>query len=136
MGYVLRSSLPDGCFHVWIRGVCGIPPFPAPQDGTTALGRMGEAATQGANGEGHATVIAEQVTEISLLSVSEAVMRMDLADQPVLMFRNTTSGELNVVYRRSRTATSAGSIRARSDVRASDGGYRHGGRRPRHPRLR
>jgi hypothetical protein len=49
----------------------------------------------------HATVIAEQVTEISLLSVSEAVMRMDLADQPVLMFRNSTSGELNVVYRRS-----------------------------------
>jgi ribosomal subunit interface protein len=60
-----------------------------------------EAETRGANGEGHATVIAEQATEISLLSVSEAVMRMDLADQPVLMFRNTTSGELNVVYRRS-----------------------------------
>ena len=37
----------------------------------------------------HATVIAEQATEISLLSVSEAVMRMDLADQPVLMFRNS-----------------------------------------------
>ena len=37
----------------------------------------------------------------TLLSVSEAVMRMDLADQPVLMFRNRTTGELNVVYRRS-----------------------------------
>ena len=58
-------------------------------------------AAQGANGEAHATVIAEQATEISLLSVSEAVMRMDLADQPVLMFRNSTTGELNVVYRRS-----------------------------------
>ena len=46
-------------------------------------------------------VIAEQATEISLLSVSEAVMRMDLADQPVLMFRNTATGQLNVVYRRS-----------------------------------
>ena len=46
-------------------------------------------------------MIAEQATEISLLSVSEAVMRMDLADHPVLMFRNSTSGELNVVYRRS-----------------------------------
>ena len=55
----------------------------------------------GANGEAHATVIAEQATEISRLSVSEAVMRMDLADQPVLMFRNSTTGELNVVYRRS-----------------------------------
>lgn len=49
----------------------------------------------------YATVVAEQVTEISLLSVGEAVMRMDLADQPVLMFRNSTTGELNVVYRRS-----------------------------------
>jgi phosphopantothenate synthetase len=58
-------------------------------------------AARGGNGEAHATVIAEQATEISLLSVSEAVMRMDLADQPVLMFRNTSSGELNVVYRRS-----------------------------------
>ncbi len=56
---------------------------------------------QTANGEDHPTVIAEQATEISLLSVSEAVMRMDLADQPVLMFRNSTTGELNVVYRRS-----------------------------------
>ena len=28
-------------------------------------------------------------------------MRMDLADQAVLMFRNSGSGELNVVYRRS-----------------------------------
>jgi ribosomal subunit interface protein len=63
------------------------------------------AAPPAANGEAetvaYATVIAEQVTEISLLSVGEAVMRMDLADQPVLMFRNSGTGELNVVYRRS-----------------------------------
>ena len=49
----------------------------------------------------YATVIAETATEIAKLSVSDAVMRMDLADQPVLMFRNTATGELNVVYRRS-----------------------------------
>jgi len=48
----------------------------------------------------YATVIAETATEISLLSVGEAVMRMDLADQTVLMFRNSASGEFNVVYRR------------------------------------
>jgi ribosomal subunit interface protein len=51
--------------------------------------------------ETYATVIAESPAEISRLSVGEAVMRMDLADQPVMMFRNSTSGELNVVYRRS-----------------------------------
>ena len=49
----------------------------------------------------YATVIAETATEISRLSVGEAVMLMDLADQPVLMFRNSATGELNVVYRRS-----------------------------------
>jgi ribosomal subunit interface protein len=48
-----------------------------------------------------ATVIAESSAEIAVLSVGEAVMRMDLADQQVLMFRNSASGGLNVVYRRS-----------------------------------
>ncbi len=49
----------------------------------------------------YATVVAETPTEILTLSVSDAVMRMDLADQPVLTFRNNTNGEINVVYRRS-----------------------------------
>lgn len=49
----------------------------------------------------YATVIAEVTAEIARLSVSDAVMRMDLADQQVLMFRNSANGELNVVYRRS-----------------------------------
>lgn len=46
------------------------------------------------------TIIAEMPDHIATLTVSEAVMRMDLADQPVLMFRDATSGRLNVVYRR------------------------------------
>jgi ribosomal subunit interface protein len=46
------------------------------------------------------TVIAETTTEIAHLSVSEAVMRMELAEQTVLMFRDVKSGVLNVVYRR------------------------------------
>lgn len=49
----------------------------------------------------YATVIAETPAEIAILTVSDAVMRMDLADQPVLMFRNSATNELNVVYRRS-----------------------------------
>ena len=48
----------------------------------------------------YATVIAEAPAQILTLSVGDAVMRMDLADQPVLMFRNVASGTLNVVYRR------------------------------------
>jgi ribosomal subunit interface protein len=45
-------------------------------------------------------IVAEQPAEIARLSVREAVMRMDLAHQPVLMFRNKGNGRLNVVYRR------------------------------------
>jgi ribosomal subunit interface protein len=45
-------------------------------------------------------VIAETTTVIAHLSVGEAVMRMELAEQTVLMFRDVNSGVLNVVYRR------------------------------------
>ncbi len=48
----------------------------------------------------YATVIAESTAEINTLSVGEAVMRMDLADQQVLMFRNSATAEFNVIYRR------------------------------------
>lgn len=46
-------------------------------------------------------VIAEISTELPHLTVGEAAMRMDLADTPVLLFRNRSHGELNLVYRRS-----------------------------------
>src|SRR5207247_11476594 len=45
-------------------------------------------------------VIAEMSTELPQVTVGEAVMRMDLADVPVLLFRNRSHGELNLVYRR------------------------------------
>jgi ribosomal subunit interface protein len=51
--------------------------------------------------EGKPAVVAEMTTEIASLTVSEAVMRMDLADQPALMFRNPSHGGLNMIYRRS-----------------------------------
>ncbi len=45
-------------------------------------------------------VIAEMRTSIPLLTVREAVMRLDLADLPALLFRNSARGTLNLVYRR------------------------------------
>ena len=48
----------------------------------------------------HGAIIAEQPTDIARLSVSEAVMRLDLGHLPVLLFRNSGSGTLAVVYRR------------------------------------
>jgi ribosomal subunit interface protein len=52
------------------------------------------------DGADHGAIVAETPTEIERLSVGEAAMRMDLADLPVLMFRNRATDTLNVVYRR------------------------------------
>jgi ribosomal subunit interface protein len=51
-------------------------------------------------GEDTPLIIAEMSSEIPTLSVGEAVMRMDLSESPVMMFRNPTNGQFNVVYRR------------------------------------
>ena len=60
-----------------------------------------DAATDTVESDGVApVVIAEMSTELPQLTVGEAVMRMDLADAPVLLFRNRSHGELNLVYRR------------------------------------
>ena len=45
-------------------------------------------------------IVAEVATDIKTLSVSEAVMLLDLSNQNALMFRNATDNELNMVYRR------------------------------------
>ncbi|MBR0680044.1 ribosome-associated translation inhibitor RaiA [Roseomonas eburnea] len=52
------------------------------------------------NGADHGAIIAEHPAEIAMLTVGEAVMRMDLAHVPALMFRNKATRALNVVYRR------------------------------------
>ncbi|HTH99981.1 MAG TPA: ribosome-associated translation inhibitor RaiA [Acidisoma sp.] len=54
----------------------------------------------GSIGSHFATVVAENPAVIARLTVGEAVMRMDLADQSVVMFRNAVTGQFNVVYRR------------------------------------
>lgn len=45
-------------------------------------------------------VVAESQTIIRELSVSDAVMQLDLAERPVLVFQNARHGRINVVYRR------------------------------------
>lgn len=45
-------------------------------------------------------IVAEMETKIPSLSVGEAVMQMELAGSPVLVFRNEKKDGLNVVYRR------------------------------------
>ncbi|MBV8505544.1 MAG: ribosome-associated translation inhibitor RaiA [Alphaproteobacteria bacterium] len=74
-----------------------------------------EAEAGGANGA--PAVIAEMSTELPSLTVGEAAMRMDLAEAPVLLFRNRSHGELNLVYR--RTDGNIGWIDPESDAARS-----------------
>jgi ribosomal subunit interface protein len=45
-------------------------------------------------------IVAEMATDIVSCTVSDAVMRLDLSNQPALMFRNSAHGGLNMIYRR------------------------------------
>lgn len=45
-------------------------------------------------------IIAEQTTSLKQLSVSEAVMELDLTGAPCLVFQHGSSGRVNIIYRR------------------------------------
>jgi ribosomal subunit interface protein len=45
-------------------------------------------------------IVAEAAREFRELAVSEAVLQLDLIDQPFLLFRNAAHGGVNIVYRR------------------------------------
>ena len=49
---------------------------------------------------GEPAVVAEMVTTIQQMSVSDAVMRLELANANAMVFENIENGEMNVVYRR------------------------------------
>ncbi len=49
---------------------------------------------------GSPTIIAEKMTQIEKLSVSEAVMQLDLLELPALIFINGSNDRINVVYYR------------------------------------
>lgn len=46
------------------------------------------------------TVVAEMSLDIDTLTVGEAVMRLDLSNEPVVIFHNSAHGGLNLVFRR------------------------------------
>jgi len=46
------------------------------------------------------TIVAESDTTIRTMTVSMAVMQLELADSPAVLFRNAAHGRLNMVYRR------------------------------------
>jgi ribosomal subunit interface protein len=48
----------------------------------------------------NAVIIAEATTSLKRLSVSEAVMELDLTGAPVIVFQHGGSGRVNIIYRR------------------------------------
>ncbi len=51
--------------------------------------------------EDHSAIIAEQKKEIPSLTVSDAVMHLDLGNENAMVFRNKNHGKINFIYRRS-----------------------------------
>ncbi|HLP67370.1 MAG TPA: ribosome-associated translation inhibitor RaiA [Rhizobium sp.] len=46
------------------------------------------------------TIVAESTKQLRTMSVASAVMALDMTDEPVLLFRNPGSEQINIVYRR------------------------------------
>ena len=51
-------------------------------------------------GDAHPAIVAETKVDIPEASVSDAVMLLDLRNTNALMFKNSASGEYNMIYRR------------------------------------
>lgn len=60
----------------------------------------GEEDTVSEDANANPVIVAEMTTSIEMLTVSEAVLRLDLGNLPALMFRNRAHGHLNMIYRR------------------------------------
>ena len=75
--------------------------FASPDEPDDDLGDD-EYGHDGSAGDGMpaAAIIAESQAELKTMTVSMAVMELDLTEAPVVMFRNAAHGGLSVVYRR------------------------------------
>lgn len=63
-------------------------------------GEEGDEAFDGSSSLPEAMVVAETEREIKTMTVSMAVLELDLSNYPVILFRNAAHGGLSVVYRR------------------------------------
>ena len=73
-------------------------PLPAETASAYVLAAPGEDAEDVADDA--PLVIAEKTTTLRRMSVSDAVLQLDVTDDNVVIFRNAKHGDLNVVYRR------------------------------------
>ena len=59
----------------------------------------GESLLDGADGDAPA-IVAESDTTVRTMTVSMAVLQLEVSDSPAVLFRNAAHGRLNMVYRR------------------------------------
>ena len=79
----------------------GKDPLPAENAAYYLLEPFGdEAAEPEKEVEDPPVVVAESQTSLRSMSVSDAVLQLDLAESPAIVFKNAAHGRLNVVYRR------------------------------------
>jgi ribosomal subunit interface protein len=73
----------------------------APQPDEDTDSTDGAALSQEANGhDAGPAIVAESDTKIRTMTVSMAVLQLEMADSPALLFRNAAHGGLNMVFRR------------------------------------
>ncbi len=72
----------------------------APEAGRKASAFILESNDESVEERVEPVVVAEMVSEIRTMTVSDAVMRLELGELPALMFHNSAHGGLNMVYRR------------------------------------
>lgn len=80
----------------------GSAPFPSePASAFVLKGAVDDEAeeTPGENGDAP-VIVAEAASQIRTMTVSQAVLQLELGESPALMFRNAKHSGLNMVYRR------------------------------------
>ena len=80
----------------------GKEPLPAEQASFYLLQPLPEEeeAHDDAGEDPNPVVVAESQTALREMTVGAAVMQLDLAEQPAVVFKNAAHGGINVVYRR------------------------------------
>jgi ribosomal subunit interface protein len=78
----------------------GKEPMPSELASYYTLAPLAEETDEAGELDTSPVVVAESQTALREMTVGEAVMQLDLAESPAIVFKNAAHGRLNVVYRR------------------------------------
>lgn len=80
--------------------VAGKEPLPAESASYYLLEPFGEEGDDTGEADPNPVIVAESQTTLREMTVGAAVMQLDLAEQPAIVFKNAAHGRINIVYRR------------------------------------